>query len=172
VLRDSERRAEYERFWLRALGPFERVAAREGTALLEGVSVTVRTEPRPVAVGMGVEPMVPRSVSPGELSPSRVVERPPAPLRVAERPTDAVRSTLQSAARLLAAREALDARIDPNVAFGLAGLIGRVETVLGIVSRAELDELAGRVRATIGELEGLRRELDTIASLQRRLPSV
>jgi hypothetical protein len=176
VLRDGERRAEYERFWLRALGPFERVAAREGTALLEGVSVTVRTEPRPVAVGADVGPVGPvgptRPAPPSE-PPSRPVDRPgPAPLRVAERPTDAVRGTLQAAARLLAAREALDARIDPNVAFGLAGLIDRIETVLGAVSHEELDDLNARVHATIGEVEALRRELDVIASLKRRLPAV
>jgi hypothetical protein len=29
VLRDADRRAEYERFWLRVLGPFERVAPQE-----------------------------------------------------------------------------------------------------------------------------------------------
>jgi curved DNA-binding protein CbpA len=34
ILRDSARRAEYERFWLRALGPFERVASREEVPLL------------------------------------------------------------------------------------------------------------------------------------------
>ena len=171
VLRDGERRAEYERFWLRALGPFERVASREGIGMLEGVSVTVRTEPRPVAVGADVVGLAPRS-APSE-PPVRPVERPPMapPLRVAERPGDAVGGAPHAAARLLAAREALDARIDPTVANGLTGLIGRIETVLAAVSRVELDDLHGRVRVTMRDLEQLRGELDTLASLKRRLPA-
>jgi hypothetical protein len=173
VLRDADRRAEYERFWLRALGPFERVAARDGAAMLEGVAVTAGSEPRPVAVGTGVRPVVsppPRPMPPHE-PPSRPAEPSPVPpLRVVERPHDAVRDTLQAAARLFAARAALDARIDPRVAHGLGGLIGRIEAVLAAVSRTELDELLARVRATIGEIDAVRRQLDTLASLQRRLP--
>jgi hypothetical protein len=40
LLRDPERRAGYERFWLRANGPFERVAARDEVPPVPG---TVRT---------------------------------------------------------------------------------------------------------------------------------
>jgi len=39
ILRDPERRAEYERFWVRALGPFERVVPDDG---VEGVGSVVR----------------------------------------------------------------------------------------------------------------------------------
>jgi hypothetical protein len=49
VLRDPARRAEYERFWLRALGPFERVAPGEDLPPLE--AATVRAVPRPVSDG-------------------------------------------------------------------------------------------------------------------------
>src|SRR6185295_19424802 len=35
VLRDPDRRAEYERFWLQALGPFERVASDEDMPAIE-----------------------------------------------------------------------------------------------------------------------------------------
>ncbi len=45
ILRDPGRRAEYERFWLRALGPFERVAPRDDVPLLD--QMTVRSWPRP-----------------------------------------------------------------------------------------------------------------------------
>jgi DnaJ-like protein len=41
LLRDPDRRATYERFWLRANGPFERVAARDDVPALE----VVRTVP-------------------------------------------------------------------------------------------------------------------------------
>jgi curved DNA-binding protein CbpA len=49
VLRDPDRRAEYERFWLQALGPFERVAAEDDLPALEAVTVAVRHEPAPAA---------------------------------------------------------------------------------------------------------------------------
>src|SRR5213594_4316531 len=47
VLRDPARRAEYERFWLRALGPFERVAPREDLPPLEVMGATVLPVRRP-----------------------------------------------------------------------------------------------------------------------------
>jgi len=46
ILRDPERRAEYERFWVRALGPFERVVPDDGG---EGVGA-VTTRPMPAMV--------------------------------------------------------------------------------------------------------------------------
>src|SRR5206468_6053522 len=46
ALRDPVRRAEYERFWLRALGPFERVAARADVPRLGAVSATAGWRPR------------------------------------------------------------------------------------------------------------------------------
>jgi hypothetical protein len=42
ILRDPVRRAEYERFWLRALGPFERVARQDETPLLSSPDARVR----------------------------------------------------------------------------------------------------------------------------------
>src|SRR3989441_9659340 len=46
ILRDPARRAEYERFWLRALGPFERVAPREDLPPLEVTAAAVRAARR------------------------------------------------------------------------------------------------------------------------------
>src|SRR5206468_2507662 len=50
ILRDPARRAAYERFWLRALGPFERVAPREDLPPLEVTAAAVRAA-RPVVAG-------------------------------------------------------------------------------------------------------------------------
>src|SRR3989442_3672942 len=61
ILRDPARRAEYERFWLRALGPFERVAPREDLPPLEGMAATVRAAPPVVA---GPHPAAPPSPEP------------------------------------------------------------------------------------------------------------
>jgi hypothetical protein len=56
VLRDAGRRAEYERFWLRALGPFERVAPSD-----DGMLIDARGEaPEPLAVA----PVSPDLVAP------------------------------------------------------------------------------------------------------------
>jgi hypothetical protein len=44
VLRDSDRRAEYERFWLQALGPFERVATDDDVPALEAMPAIVAHE--------------------------------------------------------------------------------------------------------------------------------
>ena len=49
VLRDPMRRADYERFWLRALGPFERVAVRDDVPLLDAVASLRRRPPAPPA---------------------------------------------------------------------------------------------------------------------------
>ena len=48
ILRDPARRAEYERFWLRALGPFERVAPREDLPPFEVTGAPVSTARRTV----------------------------------------------------------------------------------------------------------------------------
>jgi len=51
ILRDPTRRAEYERFWLRALGPFERVAPREDLPPLEVMAATARAARHAVVEG-------------------------------------------------------------------------------------------------------------------------
>ena len=51
ILRDPTRRAEYERFWQRALGPFERVAPREDLPPLEVMAATDQAARRPVVEG-------------------------------------------------------------------------------------------------------------------------
>ena len=68
ILRDPARRAEYERFWLRALGPFERVAPREDLPPLEVTAAAVRAA-RPVVAGP--HPAAPASAEP---TPASVVE--------------------------------------------------------------------------------------------------
>src|SRR5206468_134859 len=68
ILRDPARRAEYERFWLRALGPFERVAPREDLPPLEVTAAAVRAA-RPVVAGP--HPAAPASSEP---TPASIVE--------------------------------------------------------------------------------------------------
>src|SRR5207253_1373154 len=68
--RSSARRAEYERFWLRALGPFERVAPREDLPPLEVTAAAVRAA-RPVVAGPP-HPAAPAAVEP--TPPASIVE--------------------------------------------------------------------------------------------------
>jgi len=49
ILREPGRRAEYERFWLRALGPFERVATRDDVPLLTAMAGVRPVRPLPAA---------------------------------------------------------------------------------------------------------------------------
>ena len=69
ILRDPARRAEYERFWLRALGPFERVAPREDLPPLEVTAAAVRAA-RSVVAGLP-HPGAPASAEP---TPASIVE--------------------------------------------------------------------------------------------------
>src|SRR5262249_12655757 len=47
VLRDDARRMEYERFWLQALGPFERVAPPEEPSVTAAPPIAAEPEPEP-----------------------------------------------------------------------------------------------------------------------------
>src|SRR5213083_552316 len=69
ILRDPARRAEYERFWLRALGPFERVAPREDLPPLEVTAAAVRAA-RSVVAG----PPHPAAPASAEPTPASIVE--------------------------------------------------------------------------------------------------
>jgi hypothetical protein len=72
VLRDPVRRAEYERFWLRTLGPFERVLARDEVPLIAPAHPLVGTWRRAAAAaraepdgGVETAPAAPVADPPG-----------------------------------------------------------------------------------------------------------
>ncbi len=138
VLRDPARRAEYERFWLQALAPFERVASDEDMPAIEatpgGASVVVR---QPVPPTPGSE------VADGELG-----------------------DILGVMARLFGARRALDQRVAPGPGGGLGGLLARVEQTFAAVRAEELDGLAADIKAAIVQLESLRHDLTALAELK------
>ena len=150
VLRDPARRADYERFWVRALAPFERVAASGGWVL--------------------PEPLAPRAVAPLSERPVTVEEVAVATV-TADRddaPPDAMRAGLHAAARLFAIRNAFDRRVDSD-AGGLTDVLARLEAVLAPVAVPELEQLRADAERVIVELETLRAQLDTLAALKRSL---
>src|SRR6185369_10580648 len=94
ILRDAGRRAEYERFWLRAVGPIARLADGD-----DGVPVA------PAASGLGTRTTPERRVV-------MVAVRGSAPPVPTEAPTSESLRTLQEAsARLADAQAGLDQRL-------------------------------------------------------------
>jgi hypothetical protein len=166
VLRDPERRADYERFWLRALGPFERVAPREDVPLLEAARASVRSEARATADGR----------MPPAAGPSGRGAEPPRERPVAGGPADDVPmplpGILESLASVLAARRALDRRValaGGPAAGGLDGVLATLRGALGPIRREELEALAVEVAAATSQLEALRDRLAGIAKLKQQL---
>lgn len=141
ALRDPDRRADYERFWLRALGPFERIAPAEDREHLE----SARRVLRPAAIAP-VDREVP--------APEPRVEQ--APL-------------LAAAARLLAEQEALRQRLGLGPGVSVGSLLGPLETALAAVGHDEIDALRADVERGIAALGAFRARLGDIAMLKRRL---
>ena len=142
VLRDPTRRTEYERFWLRAHGPFERVLPREDEEPIEAPEVRKVPE---------------------------AVEAPPPSTLAEEQHTAAAQAVLNPTSRLFALRAELDRRVAAAGLGGVSGLVTRLQTALGAVERAELDALASEVQGVIGEMETLRDDLAAVATLKSRL---
>jgi hypothetical protein len=155
VLNDAGRRGDYERFWLRALGPFERVSPLH-PELLPPVEPEVRTVSLAAPTNGHDEP----AVVPQETSV-------PAGL---EGLTDALRA----AARVLEAGAVLDRRLQgaAGVGTGIAGFLARVETALASVQREELDTLHAAAQAAIARLESEQRVLAALGSIRRTLEPV
>jgi len=151
ILRDPDRRAEYERFWVRALGPFERVAPPDDLGPVEGAR---RLEPAP--------PAARRSVSVWEAPPETVEAPAPA--------ADGTDGLLHAAARLFATRDALDRRIAEHAGgAGLRTLLENVQAALAPVSRSELDDLRREVQHVMTSLERTRTDLEALATMKKQV---
>jgi hypothetical protein len=153
VLRDPARRAEYERFWVRALGPFERVAPAAGPEPPERIAASLPLVSAPVEDVESVRHVVPSAAS------------------TADAP-DRLRGALEEAARLLAARRSLDQRVAAAGATGgggIGGLLARLEGALAPIPDEEVARLSAEVTRVIAQLEPLRDRLATLAALKRGL---
>jgi hypothetical protein len=148
ILRDPERRAEYERFWVRALGPFERIMPHDG--------------------GDGI----------GRVSTRAVADEPAAPERhdVAGAGTrDGVRphaAIAAAASSVLAARADLDRRVGPvggSDVGGVAALLTHIEAALATVTRENIEQAQAEVARSIADLERVRARLELVAHMQRQV---
>lgn len=155
ILRDPARRADYERFWLRALGPFERVARRDDAPALGPTHPIVnrwtrQPESRSAGQAEGVAGEG-RAVTPA----AETTERPVA--EAVER----------------AAKAALDARLSPQLAGvdRVSGLFERVKAVLGLLPGDEIERLSADVARAIAELETIGEELRKLAALKASFPA-
>lgn len=154
VLSDAARRSEYERFWLRAHGPFERVAPPDRDTV----------PARPI-------PLEPAEASPAETANGRGVEEAPAP--AAAPALDSFAVALAEATEVLRAGAALDRRMSaPAGGTGLAAFLDRVRTALAAVETSELDALRARAEAAIRRLEDERRVLAELAAIRHALEPV
>ena len=156
ILRDPDRRSEYERFWVRALGPFERVT--------------------PSDHGEGVGPMLaaPRTTPPAaQQAPERrvvlVVKKaaataPPPPVQ-----EDGTRGLRHAAARVLAARDVIDRRVRAPGGGGLSALVGQLDAMLAPVAGDEIAGLQAEIADAIARMEALDRDLGRLLALKQAL---
>ena len=157
ILRDPERRAEYERFWVRALGPFERVAPSRG-ARAAGPGGAGSRRPSATA-GWSPWSAVP---APPPLASSASAER-----RGRERADGAARrrAPVRGARRARSARRAARRRRGRRHRRAPLARRGRA----GPGEHDELTTFRAEVDRGIEQLELMRRELATIAGLKRTL---
>jgi hypothetical protein len=162
LLRDSERRGEYEKYWLKALGPFERVApqADDEVALpLEHAASQRRVvmvgrrsagEATSEVAGNGQQAAaVPPPADASEPGPPPAPEPPP---------------VVAPAATPTVTPQAVPAEA------GLASLMTGGRALLARVDRAEIDRLRTQIDQEIVALETFRAQLGDVARLKRVLP--
>jgi len=140
VLRDPDRRGEYERFWMRALGPFERVAP---------------------ATAPPVEEAAPSVDGNGAAAPE--------PLAVASALGEALAEAGRLLAARAGIDRRIAAVADDGGP-GLSALLARIEGALAPISADELDRMAADVAAAIARLEGMRSDLVRLTALRRTFP--
>ena len=151
ILRDGARRAEYERFWLRAVGPIARLGDGD-----DGVPEA------PASPGLAARPSPERRVV-------LVAKRTVVP---ADTTNDTVRTLHEASTRLAQAHEGLDRRLGDAGLGGMAGLqslLARVEALLAPIAGDELGRTRAELDAGIARLEAIQIDLANLADLKRRL---
>src|SRR5262249_11122424 len=153
VLRDDARRMEYERFWLQALGPFERIAPAEEPSVSAATPVAAEPEPEP---------------EPTEPSPRivEVREEEPPPVTEPER-LDSAPAALFAAARLLAKRDSLG--LHGAGATGIGSLLEQLDKAFSQISLGEIERCIREVDAGVARLQELQTVLGRIAAMKRQI---
>lgn len=152
ILRDPGRRSEYERFWLRAVGPVARLTEGDDDvpAAPPSSGLALRTQPERRVV------MVAKRTAP------------------AEPVSESVRTFRDASARFAEAQAALDDRLTAAGLGGMQGvstLLAQVDRLLAPVAGEELGRARAEVDDGIARLEAVQRQLAALAELKRRLPA-
>lgn len=153
ILRDGARRAEYERFWLRAVGPIARLGDDDGVPAAPpsaGGAARATPERRVVMVAKRTTPPAGEPVS------------------------ESVRALRDATGRLAAAQAELDHRLDGTGLGGMAGmqvLLGHVGRLLAGIDGDELARARTELDDGIARLEAIAAELAALAALKRRMPA-
>ena len=167
LLRDPQRRGEYERYWLRALGPFERVVPRD--ADLEPAT-------RREAAGERRLAMVGKR--------GGLVETPPPPVPAPVAPEESIVAAAPDGADVVAAPDeaVVAAPLDEAVAVeppagaapevpNVAQVLTRVRALADAIDADELAAVRARVAREMERLEALRHDLERVVAIKRRLPA-
>jgi hypothetical protein len=153
ILREATRRAEYERFWLRAVGPIARLVESDADV-----------PAGPPASGLAARPTTERRVV--------MVAKRTTPAVADVPPSESVRGLREATARFADASVEINRRLAATGLDGMAGvrgLLAQVEQVLAPVPAGELARLRAEVDAGIARLEGIQRDLAAMADLKQRL---
>jgi hypothetical protein len=153
VLRDPARRVEYERFWQRAIAPFQDFAGADPAAL-DVVPPSISVVPGDMPV-----PQSATSAGAGGL---------PAP-HGHETWGDSGGPALGDARRVLAAWAARPARDFEDRVTALCDFVSRLESALAVVSLQDIDRLRDDLARASAFLAPLCGELTELATTKRRL---
>jgi hypothetical protein len=163
ILRDGGRRAEYERFWLRAVGPVARLGDDDGVPAAPPNAGGTRTAPERRVVMVAKRTPTP---------PPAPTATPPAP--PPQIPSESVQAFRDATDRFAASHAELDRRLDEVGLGGVAGvhaLLSRVGDLLAPVAVTDIATARAEIDAGIARLEAVRAELESLVELKRRLPT-
>jgi hypothetical protein len=149
ILRDDGRRDEYERFWLRAVGPIARLADGDDVPAMPAVPGIVARPQRERRVVM-------------------VAKRTSPPLT--EPRSEQGRSILDAVGRLGEAHAELDRRLTAAGLGGVSGTQGVLERLGSLLAPLDRDELArarAEIDAGIASVERIQADLAALAVLKR-----
>ena len=158
MLRDPERRGEYERYWRKALGPFDRVAPRGD----DEVSVPpVHAESQRRVVMVGKRP-APEALAAGNGSP-RPADTPAPPA------DDGVADPIATEASPRAP-EASPSQAAAAAEGDVGTLMAGVRRLLSGVELAEIERLRAEIDREVARLEIVHRQLGDVARVKRIVP--
>lgn len=191
ILKDDDRRAEYERFWVRALGPFERIAPADERMAYEAVGPVVsRPAPPPVADEPSDVPVhddvpadevaaaafladtvtAPSIVT--EITTDAAVDHTPAPVEAPAQVPAAFADVSDGLQRIAGLLREWDARVFPNAPDGPPGRVVHLAAGLRSVvadASADVERRQAEVDQMLDRMTRLRAHLDQIADLKQRV---